>query len=118
MSLKERLMEYIHSDKRRSMPVSFFYNGQKHEETVYFTPITLSEMGKIMTLAQGDNMATHVWTLIEKAENEDGTKVFSAEQKPFIEMWDFEAVIKITGNMMRIDPIEEVKKTLNQTPLP
>lgn len=118
MSLKERLMEYIHSDKKRSMPVSFCINGQKYEETIYFTPITLSEMGKIMTLAQGDAMASHVWTLIEKAENEDGTKAFTAEQKPFIEMWDFDTVVKITGNMMKIDSIEEVKKTLNQTPSP
>jgi len=104
------MMEYLNSDKKRSTYVP------ELDATIYFTPITVTQMEKIMTVAQGGTAATHIWTLIEKAENEDGSKAFGAEDKPFLEQLDWSIITKITGMIMNISPIEEVKKTSEKTP--
>jgi hypothetical protein len=108
--LKQKMMDYVHSDRKRSIYIP------ELDETIYFTPITVTQMEKIMTLAQGGTSATHVWTIIEKAENEDGSKAFGAEDKPFIEMLDYKIVTKITGELLNVAPVEEVKKTSETTP--
>ncbi len=104
------MMDYIHSDRRRSVYI------QEWDETIFFTPITVLEMEKIMTLAQGGTGATHVWTLITKAENEDGSKAFGVEDKPFLEQLDWNIITKVTGEIMNIAPVAEVKKTSEMTP--
>jgi hypothetical protein len=109
MALKQKMMDYINFDKRKSIYIP------EWEETIYFTPITVTQMEKIMTLAQGGTAATHVWTLIEKAENQDGTKAFGAEDKPFLEQLDWNIVTRITGELLKIPSVEEEKKTSGRT---
>jgi len=109
MSLKEKMMDYLNSDRKRSIYVPEF------NETVYFTPITVVQMEKIMTLSQNSMSATHVWTIIEKAEKEDGSKAFGVEDKPFIEQVPWSIVTKITGEIMNVVPVEEVKKNSEKT---
>jgi hypothetical protein len=110
MSFKEKMIEYLQRDRRRSIYVS------ELDETIYFSPVTVLEMEKILTVSQGQTSATHVWALIEKAEDADGKKIFSVEDKPILEKLDWKIVTGITGEMLNVLPIPEVKKTLETAP--
>jgi len=110
MSLKEKMMEYLNSDRRKSIYVP------ELNETIFFTPVTVMQMEKIMTAAQGGTSATHIWILIEKAEHEDGSKAFTVEDKPFIELLDWNIVTRISGEILKVIPVSEVKKTSENSP--
>lgn len=110
MGLKEKMMEYLNSDRRKSIYIP------ELEETVYFSPITVLQMEKIMTVAQGGTAPIHVWTMIEKCEKADGSKAFGAEDKPFIEQLDWTIVTKITGEILKVSAIEDLKKTSETIP--
>lgn len=110
MSFKDKMLSYLQTDRRRSVYIP------EMDETIYFTPITVMQMEKIITAAQGGTSATHIWTVIEKAENQDGSKIFGIEDKPFIEQLDWSIVTRITGEIMKVTPIEAVKKTSEMTP--
>jgi hypothetical protein len=104
MNLKQRMMEYVNSDRRKSVSIP------EWDMNIYFKPITVIEMDKIMTLAQGNMAATHIWALIEKAENEDGSKAFDAGDKPFLEQVDWSIITRMTGELLKTPSIDELKK--------
>lgn len=110
MSFKDKMLEYLQSDRRKSIYIP------ELEETIYFSPITVLEMEKILTVSQGQTSATHVWTLIEKVEDESGKKIFTVEDKPILEKLDWNIITKITGEILKIGPVAEVKKTSEKTP--
>jgi len=110
MSFKDKMFEYLQSDRRRSIFVP------ELDETIYFSPVTVLEMEKIMTISQGQTSATHVWTMIEKAEDESGKKIFDAGDKPMLEKLDWNIITRITGEILKIAPVAEVKKTSEKTP--
>jgi hypothetical protein len=105
MSFKDKMIDYLQSDRRRSIFVP------ELQETIYYSPVTVLEMEKIMTISQGQTSATHVWTLIEKAEDESGKKIFGVEDKPILEKLDWNIITRITGEILRVAPVAEVKKT-------
>ena len=83
------------------------------ETKVYFkASMTLKEQSKLIELSQqGKTVEALVETLIVKARNEDGTKMFSIADKPvFMNEVDPQVLIRIVGEMsMAADDIATVE---------
>lgn len=118
MSLKEKIYHYVGAKERKSVDLPEF--GEK----VYFTPISVGEMqiirAKSQVLVQGqgygviptiDNAAFNIWTIITKAEDEAGNKIFSDADKPILDQMDFYTVSKICN---AIHEIESFEKTMEK----
>ena len=72
------------------------------DEKIYFKPtITLKEQSKLIELAsQGKTVEALVETLITKARNEDGTKMFSMPHKViFMNEVDPAVLIRVVGEI-------------------
>jgi hypothetical protein len=110
MSFREKFFEYLNQDRRKSFFVP------QIGETVYFSPVTVLEIEKIRTVSHGDRKEMNLWMLIEKAEDEKGNKIFTAEDKPFLERGDFQVIYGIADEMMRVQSVEETKKNSEMTP--
>jgi hypothetical protein len=80
------------------------------EATIYFKSAnTLREEGKLIELAQaGKTVEALVETLIIRARNKDGTKMFSpADKATFMNEVDPQTLIRIVGSMNQVS--NEVK---------
>jgi hypothetical protein len=112
MSLKEKIINYLQSDRRKE------YHIPEFGETIYFTPVTVLEMEKIMTLSGGGTSSKdfHLWTIIEKAEDEKGQKIFSIEDRPYLEKMDWSIVSRISNEIQRTISFDEAKKNSSITP--
>lgn len=112
MALKEKIFEYLHANRRREIFIAEF------DETIYFTPVTVLEMEKIMTLSgQGASSKDfHIATIIEKAEDANGRKIFGIEDKPFLEKMDWSIISRISNEIQRLERFEETKKNSPITP--
>ena len=104
--LRDKVIEYLQKDRRRSIEIP------EIDETIYFTPVTVLEMEKIMTLSGGGASSKdfHVHTIIEKAEDSEGKKVFTIEDKPYLEKMDWAIISRISNEIQRIIPFQELKK--------
>jgi len=82
------------------------------DETIYFTPVNVLEMEKIMTISGGGASSKdfHIWTIIEKAEDSEGKKVFTIEDRPYLEKMDWAIVSRISNEIQRVIPFVELKK--------
>ena len=106
MALRDKVIEYLQKDRRRSVEIPDL------DETIYFTPVNVLEMEKIMTLSDGGASSKdfHIWTIIEKAEDSEGKKVFTIEDKPYLEKMDWAIVSRISNEIQRVIPFVELKK--------
>ena len=104
--LRDKVIEYLQKDRRRSMEIP------ELDETIYFTPVNVLEMEKIMTISGGGASSKdfHIWTIIEKAEDSEGKKVFTIEDKPYLEKMDWAIVSRISNEIQRVIPFVELKK--------
>ena len=129
MNFKEELYDQVRMRKERRQPIplrklpegTLEVMAQGSNEppihTVYFTPLTVLEMQKVKTLSQGDETSFGTWLVIEKIEDGDGAKIFSAEDKPILESSDWSLVNEINKRILKlIPPVAEVKKTSEKTP--
>lgn len=85
------------------------------DTTIYFKPVnTLSEEGKLIELAQqGKTVEALVETLIMKARNEDGTKMFApTDRLVFMNEVDPQILIRVVGemNIEGLTSLEDVEK--------
>ncbi len=112
MALKEKVYNYFRENQKRSFYVERF------DETIYFSPVTVLEMQKISTLSgEGGNRKDFpVWTLIEKAEDSEGKKIFTIEDKPFLEKLPWRIVVDISEAIHGMAGGEEIKKNLEKMP--
>jgi hypothetical protein len=113
MNFKEKFQEYLQQPHRKSVEIK----EPGLEGTIHFTPLTVLEMEKVRTASQGNNAAFNVWLLIEKAEDEEGKKLFSAEDKPFLEKMPWSVITDVVAVIMKIPGMEELKKNLTTTPI-
>ena len=106
MALRDKVIEYLQKDRRRSVEIPDL------DETIYFTPVNVLEMEKIMTLSDGGASSKdfHIWTIIEKAEDSEGKKVFTIEDRPYLEKMDWAIVSRISNEIQRVIPFVELKK--------
>lgn len=103
---REKVIEYVQKDRRRSMEIP------ELEETIYFTPTTVPEMEKIMILCRGGASAKdfHIHTIIEKVEDSEGRKVFTIEDIPYLEKMDWAIITRISNEIHRVMSLSEIKK--------
>jgi hypothetical protein len=108
MALKEKIYNFFRENQKRSFHV------EKFDETIYFSPVTVLEMQKFTTLSgEGkDQKDFHIWTIIEKAEDSEGKKIFSVEDKPFLEKLPWRVVIDISEAIHGLPNVKEIKKNL------
>jgi len=134
MNFKEELYEQVRTrkERRQSIPVRKLADGmlevipasgpggagqnEAPSYTVYFTPLNVLEMQKIKTLSQDSDTAFGTWLVIEKVEDEQGNKCFSPEDKPTLELSDWNLVNEINKRILKLTPVAEVKKTSEKTP--
>lgn len=106
MSLKEKIIEHLQSDRRRKIEIP------ELDETIWATPVTVLEMEKIMTLSQGgvSTKDFHIWTIIEKAEDEQRKKIFTLEDKPYLEKMEWSIITGISNKINKTITFDEAKK--------
>jgi hypothetical protein len=104
--LRDKILDYLQKDRRRSLEIP------ELDETIYFTPVTVLEMDKIMTLSGSGASSKdfHVHTIIEKGEDSEGKKVFTIEDKPYLEKMDWAIISRISNEIQRVIPFLELKK--------
>lgn len=112
MSLKDKIYECLKEPRRRRIEIP------ELAEAVYTGPVTVLEMDKIMTLSGGGSSSKdfHLWTLIEKAEDEGGKKIFGIEDKPFLEKMEWSIISRISNEIHRTISFDEAKKNSPITP--
>jgi len=74
--------------------------------TIYYKPsATLKEQSKIIELSQkGNTVEALVETLIQRARNEDGTKMFApADRQVFMNEVDPEVIIRVVSEINGVD---------------
>ena len=79
---------------------------------IYAKPITLGELRRWYKGINGDDISVLVDVIITKAENEDGERLFTLEDKqPLLRIAEFSVVSRIAGEMMdHSDDLDEIEK--------
>lgn len=118
MPAKEKFYEYIGKKQRKKIEIP------EIGETIYFTPVTIAEMELIRVKSQInisgqvipriDNAAFTIWSIITKAENETGEKIFGDADKPFLDQLDFNIAARIVNAIHGTEPIEDIVKKFKE----
>lgn len=113
MSIKSKLFDYVGQQKKKSIEIP------EVAETIYFGPITVAEMDTIRTMSSVNvpgepmprinNMAFSIWTIIKKAEDESGEKIFTDADRPFFDQMEFSIVQKVSNAMLGVETPEQIK---------
>ena len=114
--IQEKFLSYIQKNRRKSFNLKEF--DPDLDCVIFYSPITVLEMEKIMTLS-GTGSSTkdfHIFTILEKAETENGEKAFPIDFKPYLEKMDWDIISGISNRISKRTPISEVKKTSETTP--
>ena len=100
MSIKSKLFDYVGQQKKKSIEIP------EMAETIYFGPITVAEMDTIRTMSSVNvpgepmprinNIAFSIWTIIKKAEDESGEKIFTDADRPFFDQMEYSIVRKVS----------------------
>jgi hypothetical protein len=80
--------------------------------TIFFsTPITLGEMRRWYKGISGEDISVLVDVVITKAEDKDGKKVFSLEDKqPLLRTAEFSVLSRIATSMMEHEEADDLEK--------
>jgi hypothetical protein len=113
MSIKSKLFDYVGQQKKKSIDIP------EIGETIYFGPVTIAEMDMIRTMSSVNisgeamprinNTAFIIWTIIKKAENEAGEKIFTDADRPFFDQVEYSIVGKIANAMLGVETSEQIK---------
>jgi hypothetical protein len=106
MTFRDKILDYLQKDRQRSIEIP------ELNETIFCTPVTVLEMEKIMALSGGGTSSKdfHIHTIIEKAEDAEGKKVFTIEDKPYLEKMDWAIISRISNEIQRAISFPELKK--------
>lgn len=112
MSVKEKIIEYLQSNRRREIEIP------ELGEIIWANPVTVIEMEKIMNLSQaGASLKDfHIWSIIEKAEDEEGKKILTLEDKPYLEKMEWSIITRISNDIHKTITFDEAKKNSKMTP--
>jgi hypothetical protein len=113
MSIKSKLFDYVGQQKKKSIEIA------EIGETIYFGPITVAEMDMIRTMSsvnvpgeplpRMNNASFMIWTIIKKAENEAGEKIFTDADRPFFDQIEYSIVGKLANAMLGVETPEQIK---------
>jgi hypothetical protein len=114
--IQEKFLNYIQKNRRKSFNLKEF--DPDLDCVIFYSPVTVLDMDKIMTLSGGGSNTKdfHIFTILEKAETENGEKAFSIDFKPYLEKMDWDIISGLSNRIAKRIPIAEVKKTSETTP--
>jgi hypothetical protein len=105
MNLKEKFYDHVAKRRERRKSVEIEVAGEKL--IIFFTPVTVLEGEKIRTKSRiqtGNPMdirfdmgMLNIMAVIEKAEDEEGNKIFSDSDLPTLQQLDEAIVTKISS---------------------
>ncbi len=112
-SMIQYLQEIQKSDSRKEIFV------KELNEKIFFSPVTVIEQEIIFSKSADGARSKdfHLATIIEKAENEDGSKIFSIEDRPILEKLPWRVITRISNAIQGDYSVEEAKKNSKETPL-
>jgi hypothetical protein len=105
MSLKEKIFDYVGTlkEKRKVLSVPEF------GEVIYFSPINAPEWERIVK-SSGDSIpANNIFAIIFKAEDAEGNKIFSLEDKATLEKVDWRITNRIASEIRDFTILEGAK---------
>ena len=114
--VQEKFLDYLKKDRRRSFNLKEF--DPDLYCVIFYSPMTVLDMEKILTLSGGGASTKdfHIFTILEKAETENGEKAFSIDFRPHLEKMDWDIISGISNRINRRPLVSEVKKTSEITP--
>lgn len=111
MSIAKRIAER-NSQKRHIEVAEWGEPGVP--EKVYFGPLLAGELNRIQrkhpTFLQSASFEAMVELIVLKAENGQGEKLFTLEDKPILMREQVEIISRVAAEMMSSTPIEEQEK--------
>jgi hypothetical protein len=87
-------------------------------EKIFYSPVTVADQEWIFARSNGgaNSKQFHIFTIVLKAENEDGSKIFSLEDVPILEKLPWRVVTRISNAIQGDFSVEEAKKNSSPTP--
>lgn len=113
MSLAKRLAARQDAD-RRTIEVAEWGEDETSPQIVYYGPFLAIEMDKVQrkhpNFLQSMTMAGMVEIIVMKAEDKDGNKLFSLEDKPTLMREPLTLITRVAGALMSSSSVEEQEK--------
>jgi len=113
MSLAKRIAERQRA-ARKSIEVAEWGEDDTSPLVIHFGPLLALEMEKIQrkhpNFFQSATIAGMVDLILLKAEDKDGEKLFTLEDKPTLMREEFTLITRIAGEMISASSVEEHEK--------
>lgn len=113
MSLAKRIADR-QAKARKSIEVAEWGEDSDSPLMLYFGPMLAMEMDKIQrkhpNFFQAATIAGMVDLIILKAQDKDGEKLFTLEDKPVLMREEFGVIARIAGEMISATSVEEHEK--------
>jgi hypothetical protein len=108
----ERVKAHRDALGRKMIEVEEWPDESGQPTVIYSKPITLGELRRWYKGINGDDISVLVDVIIAKAENDDGERLFTLEDKqPLLRIAEFSVVSRIAGEMMdHSDDLDEIEK--------
>ena len=111
MSIIERAKRHAESLGRKIVEVPEWVDDDGGPTILYSKPITLFEMRKWWAGMQKDDITVFVDLIIAKAEDADGEKAFTIEDKqPLLRTAEFSVLARVAGEMVDHDDADTIEK--------
>lgn len=116
MNFKESLISYLQDLQKPENRKSVFF--KELDQTIYFSPVTVLDQEKIFAQSGGGSQSKefHLFTIIEMAQAEDGSKIFEASDRAILEKLPWRVVTRISNAIQSDYSVEAAKKNLKETP--
>lgn len=113
MNLAKRLAARQDAD-RRSIEVAEWGEDETSPQIVYYGPFLAIEMDKVQrkhpNFLQNITLAGMVEIIVMKAEDKDGNKLFTLEDKPTLMREPMSLITRVAAAMMATESVEEQEK--------
>ena len=111
MSIIERAKRHAESLGRKIVEVPEWVDDDGGPTILYSKPITLFEMRKWWAGMQKDDITVFVDLIIAKAEDADGEKAFTIEDKqPLLRTAEFSVLARVAGELVDHDDADTIEK--------
>jgi len=111
LSIIERAKRHAEGLGRKMVEVPEWADDSGAPTILYSKPITLFEMRKWWKGMQSDDITIFVDLIIAKAEDREGNKVFTLEDKqPLLRTAEFSVLARVAGEMVDFTDAEILEK--------
>ncbi len=112
---KDSMIQYLQEIRKPESRKEIFV--KELNEKIYFSPVTVLEQEAIFARSAGGSQSKgfHLATIVEKAEAEDGKKIFSLEDWPILEKLPWRVITRISNAIQGDYSVEEAKKNSSPT---